>query len=100
MGAFTFVAQPLFVLVALGYIWRVIRDLKSKGLMWATKKCHRSYEPFPSPVGERADAGTPARGEGEALINPDAQLYPRASLNRELAVSRVADYKQPLSQSG
>ena len=33
MGAFTFVAQPLFVLVALGYIWRVIRDLKSKGLM-------------------------------------------------------------------
>lgn len=33
MGAFTFVAQPLFGLVALGYIWRVIRDLKSKGLM-------------------------------------------------------------------
>ena len=33
MGAFTFVAQPLFGIVALGYIWRVIRDLKSKGLM-------------------------------------------------------------------
>ena len=33
MGAFTFVAQPLFGLVALGYIWRVIRDLKGKGLI-------------------------------------------------------------------
>ena len=33
MGAFTFVAQPLFGLVALGYIWRVIRDLRSKGMM-------------------------------------------------------------------
>ena len=33
MGAFTFVAQPLFGLVALGYLWRVMRDLKSKGLL-------------------------------------------------------------------
>ena len=33
MGAFTFVAQPMFGLIALGYLWRVFRDLKSKGLL-------------------------------------------------------------------
>ena len=30
MGAFTFVAQPLFGIVALLYIWRVLRELMRK----------------------------------------------------------------------
>lgn len=33
MGAFTFIAQPLFVLAGLSYALKVIRDLKGQGVL-------------------------------------------------------------------
>ena len=33
MGAFTFIAQPLFALVMLGYAHKVFRDLKSRKVL-------------------------------------------------------------------
>lgn len=33
MALFVFVAQPLFVIALLGYLWRVIRDLRGKGVL-------------------------------------------------------------------
>jgi hypothetical protein len=33
MGAFTFVAQPLFVLAAVGYLWKVLRRFRQHGIL-------------------------------------------------------------------
>lgn len=33
MALFVFVAQPLFVIALLGYGWRVIKDLRRKGVL-------------------------------------------------------------------
>lgn len=33
MALFVFVAQPLFVIALLGYAWRVIKDLRGKGVL-------------------------------------------------------------------
>ena len=33
MAAFVFFAQPLFVIVFISYTWRVVKDLRSKGVL-------------------------------------------------------------------
>lgn len=33
MGAFTFIAQPLFVLAGASYAWKVLADLKDQGVL-------------------------------------------------------------------
>jgi len=33
MGAFTFIAQPLFVLAIIGYLWKVYLELKKSKFM-------------------------------------------------------------------
>ena len=33
MGAFTFVAQPLFVLAAVSYLWKVLRRFRQQGIL-------------------------------------------------------------------
>jgi hypothetical protein len=33
MALFVFVAQPLFVIALLGYAWRVVKDLRRKGVL-------------------------------------------------------------------
>ena len=33
MALFVFVAQPLFVIAMLGYAWRVLKDLRRKGVL-------------------------------------------------------------------
>lgn len=33
MGAFTFIAQPLFVLAIAGYAWKVLKELRHRGVL-------------------------------------------------------------------
>lgn len=33
MGAFTFIAQPLFVLAIASYAWKVLKELRAKGIL-------------------------------------------------------------------
>lgn len=33
MGAFTFIAQPLFAVAAASYVWKVVKELRERGAL-------------------------------------------------------------------